>query len=114
MWVFGNIARSFRNLKGRMTGCEECVFCKDRANWKEMMGNVCVSDTERKVDYELHICKVCFSGRPESEILHSINAGVSKINNFRRSFGAAPEYSDADQELIMSAVKDLKKNLKVF
>lgn len=98
----------FKNLAGRLTGDEPCMFCGDRANWKPMMGNISVSAKDKKVEYDLPMCEDCFSSRPLNEILHQVNAGISKHNNFCRSFGAEPDYSNDDEKLIMDAVEALK------
>ena len=103
-----NIKKALSNLMGRLTGYESCVFCGDRGNWKPMMGNVCVSAKDKKIEYELPMCEECFASQPLNAVLHAINAGISEYNNFCRSLKASPAYSDADQELIMSAVCALK------
>ncbi len=108
MRVFGNIVRGFRNLIGKLTGYDKCVFCGDRANWKDFMGNINVGDRGKKIECELPMCEECFGSQPLNAVQHAINAGISEYNNFCRSLKVAPAYSGADQELIMSAVHALK------
>ena len=92
-----------------MSGYEICVFCGDRENWKPWVElNISDSNENKKLDYELPVCKDCFGSQPLNELMNAVKADITDDNNFCRSFGADPVYSNADQGLIMSAVEVLK------
>lgn len=104
-----NLTRAINNLVGRMLGYEKCAFCGDRSNWKTWIDAIIFNPEDNKgIEYELPLCEGCFSSQPLIEIINAVKKDIMDDNNFCQSFGAAPAYSDADQELIMSGVKKLK------
>lgn len=100
-----NIKRVIKNLIGRLTGHESCVFCGDRENWKPWMERV------KSNGYQPPVCIECLSSQKLEAVLHAVNADMSEYNNFCRGFGAGSYYSDAEQEQIMNQVTQAKNNI---
>ena len=113
MQAFGyNLKRASKNFIGRLFGYEKCVFCGDRANWKPWVElNISDPKENNKLDYELPVCGDCFGSQPLNEIMNAVKADITDDNNFCRSFGDDPVYSDADQGLIMRHVTQAKSKI---
>lgn len=104
-----NIKKAFKNLMGKLTGHESCVFCGDRANWKPWADVISVKDSSGKdVSSEPSICSECFGSRGLDEVLYAVKKCITETNNTCRSYGCEPYYSNADQKLIMDAAAERK------
>lgn len=104
-----NIKKAFKNLMGKLTGYESCVFCGDMANWKPWTDVIAAEDSSGKeVSFEPSICSECFGSRGLDEVLYAVKKGITETNNTCRSYGCEPYYSDADQTLIMDTAAELK------
>ena len=114
MQAFGyNLKRAFKNLGGRMSGYERCVFCGDRENWKPWVDTINVSESKenKKIEYEMPICKDCFCSQSLNSVLNALKADITDDNNFCWNFGAAPAYTDAELEQIINQVTQAKNKI---